>query len=142
MIDTDELKMKFQILDRTVEEVGGPYVEWLEFKIEATVPGFTADIKWAAMPMELQTFRDELVRMNNMVPEAKAELKGAEPGLQLLLKLGHRGQVLGEYEITDQYRNFDGPRLNGKFTIDQTFLKYIIAEIDALLTYPARKLDA
>lgn len=142
MIETDELQIKFYPVDRTVEGVGGPYLEWLQFKVQAVVPGFTADVKWAAMPMELLKFRDDLVLMDKMVPDAKAELKGAESGVHLLLKLGHRGQIQGEYEITDKYSNPDGSALKGEFTIDQTYLRSAITEVDELLAYPARKLDA
>jgi hypothetical protein len=81
MIDTDELQIRLQILDRTLEGVGGPHLEWLQFKVQAAVPSFTADFKWAAMPMEIQRFRDELVQMDKMAPDTKAELKGIESGL-------------------------------------------------------------
>jgi hypothetical protein len=142
MIQTDELQIKLQVVDRTVEGVGGPYLEWIQFKVQAAVPGFSADVKWAAMPTELLKFRDELAQMEKMVPDTKAELKSIESGVMLLLKLGHRGQIQGEYEITEQYSNPDGATLKGAFTIDQTYLRNIITEVDALLAYPARKLDA
>jgi len=142
MIETDELQIKLQIADRTIEGSGGPYLEWLQFRVQAAVPGFTADVKWAAMPMELLKFRDELTLMDKMVPDAKAKLKGIESGVTVLLKLGHRGQIQGEYEITDEYSNPNGATLKGEFTIDQSFLRNIIAEVDALLAYPARRLDA
>lgn len=141
MINTDELQMKLEILDRTREGVGGPYLEWLNFKVQATVPGFSADVKWAAMPMELQRFRDELVQMNKMAPDAKAQLKGIEYGVKLLLKLGSRGQIHGEYVISNQYQDPDGPALTGRFSLDQTYLPSIISEVDELLAYPAQVLS-
>ena len=66
MIETDELQIKLQIADRTIEGSGGPYLEWLQFRVQAAVPGFTADVKWAAMPMELLKFRDELTLMDKI----------------------------------------------------------------------------
>jgi hypothetical protein len=141
MIETDELKIKFYPVDRTVEGTGGPYLEWLQFKVQAVAPGFTADIKWAAMPMELLKFRADLVLMDKLVPDAKAELKGVESGVHILLKLGRHGRIHGEYEIAEQYSNPDGAALRGEFTIDQTFLRNILIEIDGLMGYPTRKLD-
>lgn len=133
--------MKLEILDRTREGAGGAYLEWLKFKVQATVPGFTADVTWAAMPMEFQRFRDELVQMNKMVPDAKAELKGIESGIKLFLKLGSRGQIQGEYEISNQCQDPDGPALTGRFYLDQTYLPNIISEVDELLAYPAQVLN-
>lgn len=141
MIDTADFKLIFEIKDRTIEGTGGPYLEWLQLRIQAAVPGFTANIEWAAMPHELESFRKDLVQLNQMATDAKAELKGTEPGVQINLRLDSLGHIKGEYEISDHYRDPAGAVLHGSFKIDQTYRKSLISKIDELLAYPARKLE-
>ena len=91
MIDTPELKLHFDVTDRTIEGSGGPYLEWFQVQVNASTPGFTAEIEWAVMPKEIQIFRDALTQMNKLLPDTIAELKSVEPGIELRLQLGIRG---------------------------------------------------
>lgn len=142
MINTDGLKLKFNVTDRTIEGSGGPYLEWFQIEINAIVPGFTAEIEWAVMQNELLNFRESLSTMNKLVPGAIAELKSIEPGLQLRLKLGGRGQIDGEYLIANRFRDPEGAILQGSFGLDQSYLPKIMSEVDSLLSYPSRDISA
>ena len=141
MIDTSDFKLNLEIKDRTTEGAGGPYMEWLLFHVQAVVPGFTADVEWAAMPLELENFRKGVVQMNLMATETKAVLQGTERGLQVTLRLESLGHIQGEYEISADYRDPAGAVLRGSFKLDQTHIKRVLSRIDELLAYPARRLE-
>jgi hypothetical protein len=140
MINTSDFRLNLEIKDRTIEGAGGPYMEWLQFRVQAAAPGFTVDVEWAAMPLELESFRKGLVQMRQMTTETKAELKGTEPGLQVTLRLESLGHIQGEYEISNSYRDPAGAILRGSFKLDQTYIKSLIARVEEVLAYPARKL--
>lgn len=142
MIDTSELKLHFDVTDRTIEGSGGPYLEWFQVQVNASTPGFTAEIEWAVMPKEIQIFRDALTQMNKLLPDTIAELKSVEPGIELRLKLGTRGQIDGEFLIANRFHDPEGAVLQGSFGFDQSYLPKIISEVDSLLSYPARSIGA
>ena len=142
MIDTSELKLHFDVTDRTIEDSGGPYLEWFQVQVNASTPGFTAEIEWAVMPKKIEIFRDALTQMNKLLPDTIAELKSVEPGIELRLKLGTKGQIDGEFLIANRFRDPEGAVLQGSFGFDQSYLPKIISEVDSLLSYPTRSIGA
>ena len=142
MIDTSELKLHFDVTDRAIEDSGGPYLEWFQVQVNASTPGFTAEIEWAVMPKKIEIFRDALTQMNKLLPDTIAELKSVEPGIELRLKLGTKGQIDGEFLIANRFRDPEGAVLQGSFGFDQSYLPKIISEVDSLLLYPTRSIGA
>ncbi|WP_454766927.1 WapI family immunity protein [Cupriavidus campinensis] len=117
------------------EEPGGPYLEWIDVRIELTAPGIRAEGAWSVMPGELRQFQQQLQSMQTRLQVGqKAELAGVESGFALILRTLDLGAIIGDWHF--QPAPPDGARIIGQCGLDQSFLGELLRGVDALLSFP------
>lgn len=129
-IQSEAFLLRLTPVARRVEGYGGPYLDWIELRVQIEVPGFSASTRWEAMPAELGRFRQQLTQLPG---GSEAELSGAEPGFVLRLKAVALGGILGTFEL--QADPPDGATLQGSFGIDQTYLTDLVRQVDTLMEF-------
>nr|WP_269506122.1 hypothetical protein [Burkholderia sp. IMCC1007] len=116
------------------EEPGGPYLEWIDVRIQLTVPGIQAEGQWRVMPDELRQFRQQIQSMQTQLQSGqRAELAGVEPGFELILETLDRGTIIGDWRF--QPRPPDGAYIKGHCGLDQSFLSELLQGIESLLSF-------
>jgi hypothetical protein len=139
-IKYDNFSLVVSPLVREVEGSGGPYLDWIKTVVSLQDGEFSARVKWSVMPGELRKFRDQLVQMHEQISHSPASLctasiTGGWNEFSLVLKtVNATGGILANYTLHDAP---DGPKLQGRFGLDQTFLGDLINGTDAVLAMPA-----
>lgn len=104
---------------------------WIDANIHVDIPGYTVRFVANLRTEELQAFVDELKIMDNKL-KGKAILYNMEEYIQLEGEINHFGQLKWKGETC--FPVGDGAVLNFRFTSDQSYLKGIIKELQAILT--------
>lgn len=127
-------------LVREIEGDGGPYLEWIKTNVFLQDGEFSAHVKWSVMPGDLRTFRDQLIQMHEQIfrlpaSQCIATITGGWNEFSLVLEtVNPTGGILGSYTLHDAP---DGPKLQGRFGLDQSFLVNLAKGIDSMLAMPA-----
>jgi hypothetical protein len=132
IIDTDDFLLRINLLGSRVEELRGPYFEWLDVQINIECQGIQAEGLWSVMPSELRQFQEQLQLMST-APQTNlnAELVGAETGFRFKLRMLDRGVIVGDW--TFQPSPPDGAYVSGQSGFDQSFLPNVLQGIETLL---------
>ncbi len=134
LIDPDGFSLRIVAQSYQREEPGGPYMEWIDMRVEIDVPGIQARGDWRAMPDELRQFGQQLEAMRrDLVPGASAVLESVERGLRVALRMTELGGVIGEWHFQPQ--GTDGATAHGKFAIDQSYLEGVIRAVEDLASF-------
>ncbi|MGO4761381.1 hypothetical protein AB4120_02480 [Cupriavidus sp. 2KB_3] len=133
-IDTDDFRLQLTPVSARREEPGGPYLEWIDVRIDLTVPGIRAEGEWSVMPGELRQFQQQLASLQTRFQAGQeAELSGVETGFSLKLRTLDQGQIIGAWRF--QPVPPDGAWITGQCGLDQSFLGEFLRGIDALLSF-------
>jgi len=102
---------------------------WCNAVIDA--PGFQGDFDFQMLRGDLHPFHDQLVRsLDGTSWPCEARLASTEPGVDLSFRIERTGRIAGAYR-------FGGDRhasLSGTFTMDQTYLAPLLAQLNRLLS--------
>jgi len=135
-IKCEALDFQLDVVNRNLfEKDPAPYNDYIRCTISVRVTSFTGKFTWQPLRVDFVRFRDELVTMFENVGQPRmARLHSIEPGVDIRLHITELGQITGEYEFSN-YADVgaDHSRLTGSFAMDQTYLKPLIAEVDAVL---------
>ncbi|MNL01034.1 hypothetical protein D3C87_1214870 [compost metagenome] len=133
-LDTDDFKLQIRPVSARREEPGGPYLEWIDVRIDLTAPGIRAEGAWSVMPGELRQFQQQLETMQTQLQVGQtAELAGVEAGFSLILRTLDQGQIIGDWRF--QPAPPVGAWITGQCGLDQSFLGELLRGIDALLSF-------
>ncbi|WP_152034601.1 WapI family immunity protein [Paracidovorax avenae] len=125
-------------ISRHVEEQGGPYLDWIVLQISISTKAFNGASDWSVMPFEIKKFKDELSffyeSLVNGNPSAGSVcFSGIEPHFSLNLELI---DLVGHISVKYCLHDFPvGPKLQGEFEIDQSYLPQMIGDLDDLLDF-------
>ncbi len=134
VIDTEDFRLRMEPISKRFEEPGGPYLEWIDVRIDMTAPGIRAEGQWSVMPGELLQFQQQVHSMHTQLqPGQKAELKGVEPGFELILRMLERGAIVGEWRF--QPVPPDGACITGHCGLDQSCLYELMQGIESLRSF-------
>ena len=132
-IDTEDFLLQMEPVSAHREEPGGPYLEWIDVRINLAVPGIQAEGQWSVMPGELRQFQQQLQSMQTQLQIGqRAELAGIEPGFGLILQTLDRGAIIGDWRF--QPTPPDGACITGHCGLDQSFIDGLLQGIETLLT--------
>ena len=133
-INTEDFQLQIEPVSVQIEGSGGPYLEWIDTRINITAPGIQAEGKWSVMPGELRQFQQQIRLMQaQLQPGQSAELTSAEPGFELMLRMLDRGAIMGDWRF--QPTPPDGACITGHCGFDQSFLNEILRGIESLLSF-------
>ncbi|RUL48607.1 MULTISPECIES: hypothetical protein [Lysinibacillus] len=128
----DNEKVEIEVLTRSYpHSVDFWDGNWVDAKIKVDIPGYIVQFIANLRTEELQAFVDELKIMDNKL-KGKAILYNMEEYIQLEGEINHFGQLKWKGETC--FPVGDGAVLNFGFTSDQSYLKGIIKELEAILT--------
>jgi hypothetical protein len=132
-------------LVREIEGDGGPYLEWIKTDVFLQDGEFSAHVKWSVMPSDLRKFRDQLMQMHEQIfhspaSQCAASITGGWNEFSLVLEtVNPTGGIMGSYTLHDAP---DGPKLQGRFGLDQSFLVDLTRGVDSILEIPATPLGS
>lgn len=133
-IDTDDFQLQVTPVSARREEPGGPYLEWIDVRIDLTAPGIRAEGGWSVMPSELRQFQQQLESMQTRLQAGQsADLAGVETGFSLKLRMLDHGQIIGDWRF--QPAPPDGAWITGQCGLDQSFLDELLRGVGALLLF-------
>ncbi|MBR8060534.1 WapI family immunity protein [Burkholderia dolosa] len=134
IIETDDFRLQMEPVAARREEPGGPYLEWIDVRIQLTVPGIQAEGQWSVMPDELRQFRQQIRSMQTQLQSGqRADLTGVEPGFELTLRTLDRRAIVGDWRF--QPAPPDGACITGHCGLDQSFLSELLQGIESLLSF-------
>lgn len=134
IIDTDGFRLQMEPVAARREEPGGPYLEWIDVRIQLTVPGIHAEGQWSVMPDELRRFQQQIQSVQTQLqPGQRAELAGVESEFALALRTLDRGAIIGDWRF--QPTPPDGACITGHCGLDQSFLPELIEGVESLLSF-------
>lgn len=137
-IDTADFRLQMEPVSAQREEPGGPYLEWIDIRINLTAPGIRADGQWSVMPDELRRFRQQIQSMQTQLRSGqRAELKSVESGFELILRTLDRGAIIGDWRF--QPLPPDGACVTGHCGLDQSFLGEMLQGVESLLSFARTK---
>ena len=132
IIDTEDFLLQMEPISARREEPGGPYLEWIDVRINLTVPGIQAEGQWSVMPGELRQFQKQLQSMQTQLQVGQqAEFAGIEPGFGLILRTLDRGAIIGDWRF--QPAPPDGACITGRCGLDQSFIGELLQGVESLL---------
>lgn len=126
-----ELQLNVTLIERQVEELNQPYMDWLVCDVRASVPHFVGTFPWEVMPAELERLANELSTLHARFPQLGKVNFRAKYSIALTFELTKVGHVLGHFELYPYPT--DDTRLEGSFRIDQSFLPILASDIRAFL---------
>jgi hypothetical protein len=134
-----DLYMTMSVTDRTIELDGGPYLDRLGINLSISCRSFNAKLQWILMASEIHSLADKLVSLYNNYPaQGNIFFHSAEPGLQLKLSVGSRGQVEVAFELCDD--DLKPVVLAGSTVCDQSDLINSSTNLKKLLDFTARQI--
>ncbi|AZQ51840.1 WapI family immunity protein [Burkholderia cenocepacia] len=134
IIDTDDFRLQMEPVAARREEPGGPYLEWIDVRIQLTVPGIQAEGQWSVMPGELRQFRQQIQSMQTQLQSGqRADLTSVEPEFELRLRMLDRGAIIGDWRFQPTLP--DGACITGHCGLDQSFLPELLQGIESLLSF-------
>ncbi|HHL4080857.1 WapI family immunity protein [Burkholderia sola] len=134
IIDTDNFRLQMEPVAARREEPGGPYLEWIDIRIQLTVPGIQAEGQWSVMPDELRQFRQQIRSMQTQLQSGqRADLTSVEPGFELTLRMLDRGAIVGDWRFQPILP--DGACVTGHCGLDQSILPELLQGIESLLSF-------
>lgn len=96
------LDLRISLVQRRVEEPGGPYRDWLECAVQIAARSFSGCVRWNVMPQELTRLADDLMRLYDEFPKRGwVTFDLTEPIVRLGLKIGTTGTVDGQCSVQD-----------------------------------------
>lgn len=133
-IDTDDFRLQMEPVAARRDEPGGPYLEWIDVRIQLTVPSIQAEGQWSVMPDELRQFRQQIQSIQTQLQAGqRAELTGVEPGFELILRTLDRRAIVGDWRF--QPPPPEGACITGYCGLDQSFLPELLQGIESLLSF-------
>ncbi|WP_150123349.1 hypothetical protein [Burkholderia cenocepacia] len=133
-IDTDDFRLQMEPVAARRDEPGGPYLEWIDVRIQLTVPSIQAEGQWSVMPDELRQFRQQIQSIQTQLQAGqRAELTGVEPGFELILRTLDRRAIVGDWRF--QPTPPEGACITGYCGLDQSFLPELLQGIESLLSF-------
>ncbi len=133
-IDTDDFRLQMEPVAARRDEPGGPYLEWIDVRIQLTVPSIQAEGQWSVMPDELRQFRQQIQSIQTQLQAGQqAELTGVEPGFELILRTLDRRAIVGDWRF--QPPPPEGACITGYCGLDQSFLPELLQGIESLLSF-------
>lgn len=134
IIDTDDFRLQMEPVAVRREGPGGPYLEWIDVRIQLTAPGIQAEEQWSVMPGELRQFRQQIQSIQTQLQSGqRAELTGVEPEFELILRTLDRGAIIGDWRF--QPTPPDGACITGQCGLDQSFLPELLQGVESLLSF-------
>jgi hypothetical protein len=127
-------------LTREVDGEGGPYLDWIKTDVCVKDGEFSAHVEWSVMPGDLRKFRDQLIQMREHIfhspsSTVSASITGGWNEFSLVLEtVSPTGAILGSYTLHDAP---SGPKLQGSFGLDQSYLMDLAKSVDLILETPA-----
>jgi len=101
---------------------------WCNAVIDA--PGFRGDFDFQMLRGDLDPFHDQLVcSLDGTNWPCEVRLASTEPGVDLSFHVERTGRIAGTY----QFGGDRHPSLSGVFTMDQTYLGPLLAQLNRLL---------
>lgn len=137
-IDSDDFKFDIEPISRSIEEDGGPYMDWLTLNVKITDGNFCGSVQWLAMPAEIKKFQKDLSQAYKSLIAGNfdiepVQLSGIEPQFLLAIRVANAwSHLFAQYTMKG---SLDGPELKGSFGLDQSFLPEWIRDLDALLEF-------
>ena len=124
-LNLGDLRLQLTLVDRQVEVVGEPYLDWLICDLAVVVPDFSGSVRWNVMPAELAKLADDLDRLFKAFPECGSVVfNSVEHLLTLDFSIENTGSIRGKFCVRGDC--MDGPRLSGTFVIDQTYVPELV----------------
>lgn len=127
-------------ISRQIDGEGGPYCDWIKFHVTIKDDGFSGDVQWEAMPLEIENFKNAVSLMYQGIVQApnkeyKAVFAGSWKEFSLTFTThNHLGGISVSYVLRHAHGK---PELTGLTGIDQSFLPEIVKSLDSILNFPA-----
>jgi hypothetical protein len=133
-INTEDFQLQIIPVSMRFEEPGGPYLEWIDTRVNVITVGIQAEGQWSVMPRELLQFQQQIQSMQVQLQLGqKAELSSVESGFKLVLQMLERGTILGDWHFQPDPPN--GACIIGRCGFDQSYLGDFIRGIESLRSF-------
>ena len=127
-----ELRFSITLLGREVEVPGMPYLDWLICEVSVEVPAFSGRFRCNLMPADLEELAKGLSDLHAQVPTpGRFAFQSSETNISLSFGLTPTGSIEGTYRFCPS--SFESTGLSGDFSIDQSFLPGLAAQIRAFV---------